>query len=306
MALVGDVEKAFLQISIHEEDRGAMRFLWWKHDADGKLLNEVQTWRMTRVTFGTTPSTFLLAATIKHHLQRMSPRYPETTETLRKAIYVDDVILGAATFENAVKLYKEAKQVFKEAAMNLRKWTSNDERLKQIIDESEKDDDHVKIRSKGHTMLLGMLWKHSKDMLSFPVEKWASLPDNTYLTKRTVLQAAAKIFDPLGLLSPFTIRAKIGFQRLWKTDVTWDDPLPKQECDEWRGLMSEAKELRLLEIPRCYASKDKKVKSYKLHVFADASPAAYGAAAYIVLLYDDGTRESTLLTAKSRIAQSKS
>lgn len=94
VALVGDVEKAFLQISIHEEDRDELRFLWWKHDADGNLLNEIQTWHMTRVTIGTTPSTFLLAATIKQHLKQASERYPETTEILRKVIYVDDVILG--------------------------------------------------------------------------------------------------------------------------------------------------------------------------------------------------------------------
>lgn len=81
VALIGDVEKAFLQISIHEEDRDAMRFLWWKHNADGNLVNEIQTWRMTRVTFGTAPRTFLLAATIKHHLKQVSARYPETTDS---------------------------------------------------------------------------------------------------------------------------------------------------------------------------------------------------------------------------------
>lgn len=71
------------------------------------------------------------------------------------------------------------------------------------------------------------------------------------------MQVAAKIFGPLGLLSPFTIRAKIGFQRLWKTDVTWDDPLPQEECDEWRSLMSEAEILRLLEIPDATQAKTK-------------------------------------------------
>lgn len=71
VALVGDVEKALLQIVIHEDDRDALRFLQWKHDDEGRLTNEVETWRMTRVTFGTTPNMFLLAATIKHHLGGM-------------------------------------------------------------------------------------------------------------------------------------------------------------------------------------------------------------------------------------------
>ncbi|KAL1480526.1 hypothetical protein MTO96_050942 [Rhipicephalus appendiculatus] len=39
-------------------------------------------------------------------------------------------------------------------------------------------------------------------------------------------------------------------------DVTWDDHLPKEECDKWRNLMAEAEDLRVLEVIRCYASKD--------------------------------------------------
>lgn len=125
VAVVRDVKETVLQISICEKDRDATRFLWWKHDTEGKILNRVQTWRMTRVTFGTTLSTFLLAATIKHHLRQVADQFPDTTKTLQKAIYVDDVILGAATLDDAVKLYKEAKQVFREAAMKFKKWTSN-------------------------------------------------------------------------------------------------------------------------------------------------------------------------------------
>ncbi|XP_064475439.1 uncharacterized protein LOC135389306 [Ornithodoros turicata] len=54
VALISDVQKALLQIAIHEDDRGALRFLWYRTTpVDGKPLPNVETWRMTRVTFGT-------------------------------------------------------------------------------------------------------------------------------------------------------------------------------------------------------------------------------------------------------------
>lgn len=64
------------------------------------------------------------------------------------------------------------------------------------------------------------------------------------MIKRAVLQAFAKFFDPIGLLSPFTTRAKIGFQRLWKMDGTWDDPIPSEERDKWKSLIEEAEQLK--------------------------------------------------------------
>lgn len=63
IAMTADIEKAFLQISIHEEDRDALRFLWWDRIPSGSDA-KVVTWRMSRVTFETAPSTFLLAATV--------------------------------------------------------------------------------------------------------------------------------------------------------------------------------------------------------------------------------------------------
>lgn len=175
-----------------------------------------------------------------------------------------------------------------------------------MFDATEKNEGaHKEIRSSGRTKLLGMIWKHHEDVLCFPIEKWVSDLTVHPLTKRTVLQATAKIFDPLGLLSPFTIRAKIGFQSIWKSDTTWDDPLPAEESKKWRNFIEEASELKDLQVPRCYAEKQGMTEDSTLHVFADASPLAYGAAAYIVTSNSNGTKATTLMVAKSRVAPIK-
>lgn len=45
------------------------------------------------------------------------------------------------------------------------------------------------------------------------------------ITKRSVLKLFAKIFDPIGLLTPFTINMRILFQILCIEKVTWDESL---------------------------------------------------------------------------------
>lgn len=61
VAFMADITKAFLQISIREQDRDVLRFLW--SDDFPKTHEEVNIsiMRMTRVPFGASPSPFLLA-----------------------------------------------------------------------------------------------------------------------------------------------------------------------------------------------------------------------------------------------------
>ncbi|UYV73005.1 hypothetical protein LAZ67_10001461 [Cordylochernes scorpioides] len=66
IGVVADIEKAFLQISVAKEDRQFLRFLWWE---DGKQEN-LRICQHKRVVFGVTSSPFLLAATLKLHLEQ--------------------------------------------------------------------------------------------------------------------------------------------------------------------------------------------------------------------------------------------
>ena len=38
----------------------------------------------------------------------------------------------------------------------------------------------------------------------------------------------AKVFHPLGLVSPVTFHGKVFLQKLWIVNVSWDDPLPME------------------------------------------------------------------------------
>lgn len=121
VAMTADVEKAFLQISIHEQDHDALRFLWRQSEHCGLSKENIVTWRITRVIFGTTPSSFLLAGTVQHHLNHEEKNFPEKVDKHRNSIYIDDVMLGALHENHAKCLYTDAKEMFCRAGMNLRK-----------------------------------------------------------------------------------------------------------------------------------------------------------------------------------------
>ena len=59
------------------------------------------------------------------------------------------------------------------------------------------------------------------------------------LNKRSVLKVTAKIFDPMGFLSPFTIGLKILFQELCVGKINWDETLQGELLRKWKSLLDE-------------------------------------------------------------------
>ncbi|XP_064467442.1 uncharacterized protein LOC135378355 [Ornithodoros turicata] len=93
VALVADIEKAFLQVAVRGEDRDALRFLWFEQPpTSSDCLPPICEWRMTRVPFGTSASSFLLGATMLHHLRNVSGPEQEVAQMMADSFYVDDLL----------------------------------------------------------------------------------------------------------------------------------------------------------------------------------------------------------------------
>ncbi|XP_064469624.1 uncharacterized protein LOC135384348 [Ornithodoros turicata] len=212
IAITADVRKAFLQIGIKEEDRDVIRFLWCSAPpTPGHEMPPAEESRMTAIAFGTAASPFLLAATLSHHLRLIREEFPETAAVLESSIAVDDMIIGAATLEEALRICSESIDIFKRAGMELGTYPKDVTRALGTTTE---------------TKVLGVVWKREDDVFKFDtsaIVEFLTTPKNT---KRFLLQATARIFDPLGYLSPFVIRVKILFQQLWELGIDWDCELP--------------------------------------------------------------------------------
>ena len=97
IALNSDLQKAFLQISVRESDRDALRFHWQR---DGQ--SDVEILRFARVPFGLAPYPFLLNGVIDMHLSTWEDREPDIVAKLRRELYVDD--LGCLPFTSTIHL----------------------------------------------------------------------------------------------------------------------------------------------------------------------------------------------------------
>lgn len=304
-AITSDIQKAFLQISVAEKDRDAFRFLWFQDLPSSTFKDEeVQTWRMKRVPFGTTCSPFLLTATILQHLKNLPTEKEEVADVLRNSFYVDDLVTGTATEEEAIKLYHDAKSIMQNAGMTLREWTTNSQALRDVLLQEEANPENTTPILEQRTMkVLGIVWDPEKDVLKFALpilQKFLELHDGT---KRFVLQAASRIFDPLGVLSPFTIRVKTLFQKLWARGITWDSALPEDLNNEWHEWCGDLPKMDALVIPR-FVFQAGQGKNTQIHIFCDASPTAYGATVYVTTK-SSPPEQPTLLLAKARVAPIK-
>ena len=70
-------------------------------------------------------SLFLLAGTLKLHLENLRGRYPGEVKEILRSLYVDNVITGGSTIDEVQDLKKTIISVFGEAMFTMHKRNSN-------------------------------------------------------------------------------------------------------------------------------------------------------------------------------------
>ena len=120
--LLGDIEKAFLQISVKDEDRDAFRFLFNDKEEEKHL-------RFTRVSFGEEASPFLLGATLQYHLEQQEPGFEDTVQGLKGNTYVDNLMQTGGDLEQLAKFKDKSTSILQNAKFLVHKWESNVKRL---------------------------------------------------------------------------------------------------------------------------------------------------------------------------------
>ena len=115
------------------------------------------------------------------------------------------------------------------------------------------------------------------------------------VTKRKVVSIISTVFDPLGLVSPVMIKAKLFIQKLWSLNLKWDEELSESLTNEFRTICSNLSHVSEFCCPRFVITP----KINELHIFCDASKTAYGFAVYVT---DLSGKSSHLLLSKARVS----
>ena len=247
---------------------------------------------------------------------------PDFTRNMIQGFFVDDLVTSCKSTSEAYSLYEKAKQRMLEAGLRLRKWKTNDKDLREKIARNERElEGCVKENTQedcsyakealglskdvgGKTKVLGIHWDTENDIIEFQLKKVGST-SNEIITKRGILSTLASIFDPLGLISPIAVAAKVLFQELCLQKINWDDPLPEDKVRRWETWLEDIRATDAIFLPRCvHDDMGDKIISVTLHGFGDASKHAYCAMIYLVC--QTSTRIYTkLLCAKTRVAPLK-
>ena len=293
VVLLADIEKAFLQVGLHPDDRDATRFLWFKDPSNlAPLQDNLAVYRFCRVPFGVISSPFLLQATIRHHLTNTED---PSAQVIADNIYVDNLVLGLDSEQDAISMYHSATSIFTKASMNLREWSSNSDVVRAALP-GQPDRLHSPVS------VLGLRWSATQDTFSIPCFQPLAL-QSAIITKRQVLQLIAQVYDPLGLFTPVLLAGKLFLRRLWELNLAWDEPLSSRLTDEWTSIAAKVTPLANFTLPRCPTPVTANSR-LSLHVFTDASQHSYAAAVYLVVR-SGSAYTAFLLYSKMRLAPQK-
>ena len=199
---------------------------------------------------------------------------------------MDNLLSGVENESEAISYFHEARTLMLEGNFVLRQW-----RKKSPLLQKEVQDNNTSTQS-STVSILGLSWDTKTDMISFPVQAFDST--NMQLTKRKVLSMASKLYDPLGMLSPVTLVARLFIAELWERKFGWNQTLPPSLTAQWHTFQKELNAAFHLEF-RCWVHFDK-AQPVSLHIFTDASKSALGATAYLTQ-----STHSFLIGSKSKL-----
>lgn len=302
-ALTADIRKAFNQFLIAEEDRSVLRFAWPLGISENPRAPVREFWT-TRLDFGLASAPFLHCLGIQLHLENAARQFPNQAEFLgeiKRHFFMDDICLGSDSIEEAKERIKLLFTVFESAHFPLAKWASNNEELGRFVQDTTPVSDSTISFNEPNGKFLGIPWNLCTDTLSVPTENALKKLHSSQPTKRLLLSTVACIFDPIGILSPTTINAKVLLQSLWRSSHSWDKPLEEEHSrcfTEFGNLLQRTANTGL---PRHLRSPGKVVER-QLCCFSDASVTAYAAVCYIREVFENEPSRVYFVMAKAKPA----
>lgn len=225
--LTGDIEKMYLQIKIQEQDQKFLRILW--RDDEGKI----GVYQFNRLIFGLKPASYIATKCIQQLAEHEERRFPRASQTLKRDLYVDDLLTGADSIPKLIELQEETTQLLREGGFNLRQCASNaKEVLRAIPDRCV----NLQLQKSNDAILktLGVHWDSGSDKITHTVRPLGK----ARITKRHIFSEVARIYDPLGLLNPVIVIANLIIQELWKAKVDWDEALPTALYTRWETFVA--------------------------------------------------------------------
>lgn len=295
IVFTADIQKMYRQIWVRDEDSEYQRIVW-RESEDEPMCD----YKLTTITFGTGPAPYLATRTVQQRAIEERENHPRAAEVILDDTYMDDSCSGTWDLDEAKQIQKQLRRMLKEAGFDLKKWASNNIEFLYAIDEEDREIQPAQFMDGSAIKILGLQWNNSGDhfFYTYEVEEEAS---QLAITKRQFLSSSAALFDPIGWLTPITVKLKMMFQKMWIDGTDWDENISVILQKEWNTFRAQANIINQIKINR-WVNITANDQVIQLHGFCDASILAYGACIYVRIVHENGLITVHLLAAKSRIA----
>ncbi|XP_058801378.1 uncharacterized protein LOC131670067 [Phymastichus coffea] len=223
-----------------------------------------------------------LAIRTLHQLARDEAKdFPRVSKLLLRDFYVDDFVSGADSIEEVLSIRDEMIELLSRGGVVIRQWASN-----QVAALSN-------IGKKIFNLECG---DSERDVFTFSVK---TIDPQATSTKKKLVSEVAKVYDPLGLLDPVILGAKVLIQDCWKALINWDESLPQNIHTKWVSLANQLPCLQDFATPRHLLCPN--AVSVQIIGFGDACKDGCGACIFIRSIDKDGKITIRLACSKSKV-----
>jgi hypothetical protein len=298
--IIGDVEKAFLQVALDHEDAHLMIFRWVIPQEDGRF--QEQLYRFVRLPWGICDAPFVLIAVVRYLYDEYAKEVPGSVEAMENAkvtTYVDDCLTMGSSAEEVVTNAKHTKNALAKGCFKVTKYRSFPNHLAERVEAGTTPrTDKFKV--------LGMEYYPLTDHIAPGMSTLTEFRHLKRLTKRQVAGLASRVYDVLGFLCPVTLTGKKLMQVLETNhkNASWKYQLTEEETMPWHEFVDDVLTLKGYTFPRLTLKNGNSEAEVTYHVFTDASSTATAAVVYEVCKIG-ATRTSSLTLAKNRIVPRK-
>ncbi|XP_070066938.1 uncharacterized protein [Drosophila virilis] len=239
----------FHQVKVRLEDQPAQKFLW----RDGDSSRFPESFVVQVMTFDASCSPALANYVKNRNAERFVAEHPDAVKAICKNTFVDDWLQSVDTGAVVIQIAETVKMIHASGGFEMRRWTSNSKQVIQALeDDCEELDKRISAQDEAQEKVLGLWWLPGQDLLTFVVTpNLLAKASKERPTKRRVLSVIMSIFDPLGLLGFFNIRAKIILQNIWRSNIGWEYDLTNEDEADWQHWLDLVSNLNAVRIPRC-------------------------------------------------------
>ena len=221
----------FLQVGFPLADQLCLRFLRREDPS-----SEVMVYQYRRHIFGAKDSPTCANVALQKTAKDNIRRFPDAAQAVLDEFYMDDYWDSLETPHEALSRAKNLVELYKLVGFRLTKFISNTPRL---LDEIENNDQICQPKvilvsdEEASSHVLGLKWDHRRDTLV--VSRGTKCDESNKVMQRLVLSLLEKFFDPIGLVAPFTVTARLLLKDIWRlSGQNWDNTLPIEMMNRFK------------------------------------------------------------------------